>query len=150
MKKQSGFTLIELLVVIAIISLLASIVLASLNLARKKAADAAVKSDLVNLRTQAAMYYEDNNQSYVGFCASGVADMVISAAQRVTGQNWVCGDSVDAWAASAATLFEGDGGFWCVDSTGASHWHPTILGWDYTGTDDFGVLPPQSNTVCPN
>jgi len=58
MKNEKGFTLIELLVVIAVIGILAAIILASLNNARSKGGDAAVKSNLANVRTQAQMYYD--------------------------------------------------------------------------------------------
>jgi prepilin-type N-terminal cleavage/methylation domain-containing protein len=55
---KSGFTLIELLVVVAIIGILASVVLASLNTARGKGADAAVKANLANIRAQAELLYD--------------------------------------------------------------------------------------------
>lgn len=61
---RGGFTLIELLVVVAIISLLSSVVLASLNGARMKARDVKRKSDLLQIRTALEMYYNDNNGSY--------------------------------------------------------------------------------------
>lgn len=58
--KERGFTLIELLVVIAIIGLLSSIVLASLNSARGKSIDAAIKANLKTIQTQAEIFYSDN------------------------------------------------------------------------------------------
>ena len=55
--RSRGFTLIELLVVIAIIGVLSAVVLASLNTARQKGGDAAIKSNLDSIRTQAELEY---------------------------------------------------------------------------------------------
>ncbi|HQU07702.1 MAG: hypothetical protein B7X04_01740 [Parcubacteria group bacterium 21-54-25] len=59
-----GFTLIELLVVIAIIGILSAVVLASLNTARQKGSDAAAQTDIGSVRTEAAIYYSNNNAYY--------------------------------------------------------------------------------------
>lgn len=68
-KKQSkqgryGFTLIELLVVIAIIGILASVVLASLNSARKKSRDARRIADIKQLQVALELYFDSNLGSY--------------------------------------------------------------------------------------
>ena len=67
-RKRLAFTLIELLVVIAIIGILSAIVLASLNTARVKSSDAAVKENLTNMRSQAALFYESAGNSYAEVC----------------------------------------------------------------------------------
>jgi len=63
LKNKKGFTLIELLVVIAIIGILASIVLVSINSARKKSRDATRMADLRQIAMALEMYY-DSNGSY--------------------------------------------------------------------------------------
>lgn len=145
MKKNfnKGFTLIELLVVIAIIGILASVVLASLNSARNKGADAAIKANLANARAQAELFY-DAGTTYDAVCTAGtnnVSAMVLGAAQKLSSSatvgadaqafvygsagtaagNAVCHDSASGWAAivslkSPTTASSG----WCVDSSGSS------------------------------
>lgn len=106
-----GFTLIELLVVIAIIGILASVVLTSLNSARDKGSDAAIKQNLNTIRTQSALVYDDDG-SYSALCDSGTVSADAAAAAGGT-----CTDGASAWAASAQLS---DGNYWCVDSTGGS------------------------------
>jgi prepilin-type N-terminal cleavage/methylation domain-containing protein len=59
--KNKGFTLIELLVVIAIIGVLSSIVISSVNTARNKAADAALRKSLQEIYNKVQEYAIDNN-----------------------------------------------------------------------------------------
>ena len=61
-KSNKGFTLIELLVVVAIISLLASIVFASLNSARAKARDTKRIADFRQIRTALELFYDSYGQ----------------------------------------------------------------------------------------
>lgn len=74
-RTKKGFTLIELLVVIAIISILSSVVLASLNEARSKARDARRFSDLENVRIALELYRDDNGR-YPTFSSGNQASSV--------------------------------------------------------------------------
>ena len=133
---SKGFTLIELLVVIAIIGLLAAVVLASVGSARNKGVDAAVKGQLSSARAAAELFASDNGNSYDGVCGTGAGAFgtpngVLYGAQNPTGATFVgvdtaqtagtvaCYDEDTAWAFSAPVSAT-TGGYWCVDSTGAS------------------------------
>ena len=74
-----GFTLIELLVVIAIIGVLASIVLASLNSARRKSRDARRITDIKQIQLALELYYDSQSPTpqYPG--ATAACDVTTNA-----------------------------------------------------------------------
>jgi prepilin-type N-terminal cleavage/methylation domain-containing protein len=154
---KKGFTLIELLVVIAIIGLLSSIVLASLNSARAKGADAAVKQNLAGIRAQAEILYDNAGGNYNAVCGIGaVQDPTVLAALNAASfagagntTSDVCGAPAAApatgWAATAPLK---SAGAWCVDSSGVSR-SATAAGVAYTATiAATGALTSATDLTC--
>jgi len=155
MKKNQGFTLIELLVVIAIIGILSAIVLASLNTARAKGVDAAVKAQLSGMRSQAELIFADkscySSDGTTSCAASAVAPgacttatsgtlfnntnvtAVITAINTTQGLLMACSSTAGqtAWAMVGQYKSNGLKG-WCVDSTGKSK-EISIVSNDQTG-----------------
>ena len=132
---RKGFTLIELLVVIAIIGILSSVVLASLNTARGKGADSAIKANLANIRAQAEIVY-DTDGDYDGVCADATILGAIASAKSAAGITAATGALGTAGSATVAVchtaaapsgswavgvpLKTDNANSWCVDSSGAS------------------------------
>jgi prepilin-type N-terminal cleavage/methylation domain-containing protein len=145
--QNGGFTLIELLVVIAIIGLLASIIFASLTSSREKSQNAAVKSNMITVRSQAELYYNNNNQSYgiySGACPTNsgsghvfldtVVVRAISAAKNAGASNATCWANGNQWSASVQFKTPESGlNFWCVDSNSAGR----------------AITSPPTGTLCP-
>ncbi len=138
--KNKGFTLIELLVVIAIIGILSSVVLASLNTARAKGADAKVKAQLAGLKSAAEIYFDTNG--HYGTAATDLCDDVVDdffedtasgmyqytlPANYPTGATLSCHTDTSAYAVSAL-LLSATTTAWCVDSSGAAREIPANLG----------------------
>ncbi len=129
MKLIRGFTLIELLVVIAIIGILSSVVLASLNTARGKGANAAIKQNMNSLRAQAEVYYDSSPTGYTGVCADTQILKIRGAADLASGGTTTCNSNATDWAVSSPLkVADGANNYWCVDGSGVGRGHPNVLG----------------------
>lgn len=103
---RRGFTLIELLVVIAIIGLLSSVVMASLNNARKKGRDARRLADLKQLQVALELYYSSQSTPAYPAALSSLATTYIPSVPTDPGTG-----SAYTYAVSSNSLY------YCIGAT---------------------------------
>jgi prepilin-type N-terminal cleavage/methylation domain-containing protein len=113
--REKGFTLIELLVVIAIIGVLSSVVLASMNGARKKSRDARRKQDIKSFQVALELIYDASSPNAYPATVSGTEVVMSSTQISSTYMSRVAKDP-SAPASPAAT----DRQYWYA-STGSSY-----------------------------
>lgn len=127
--QKQGLTLVELLVVVSIIALLASILIANLNIGRSKAKNNVIKENMYSLKLATELTYDENN-SYEAVCtetgdspandigSSGnflrIRTAVNNNGGTTTGN---CYDSAIHWCAQVTSMpYNSEN--WCVDDTG--------------------------------
>lgn len=169
-QRTFGFTLIELLVVITITGILATVVLASLNSARTKAHDTAIKAEMDELRSIASMYHLEygryseidlqgadsigeckGHPVAMGFSMFGDAhdQTVIDMVRKITDRTDTiaarvrCAAGINTWA-FAVPLNEPESGTtgWCIDTTRAK---PVNINFNAAGTE----LESGTEARCP-
>ncbi len=146
-KINRGFTLIELLVVIAIIAVLASVILVFVGQSKDSGGNAGVKSNLLNARPQAEVYFA-NQVSYQDVCLQASTQGVwkqVQAAVRAGGRVPKATPYSDSTASTATTeeCHDDVAGYvvwvplkestsaspraWCIDAANASKVVTTVL-----------------------
>ena len=114
---EGGFTLIELLVVIAIIGLLSSVILASLNGARRKGRDARRMADLKEIQVALELYYGNQTNPAYPATIAALAPLYISVEPKDPNTGASYAYAIAPGPADSATGKAAANGYYCIGAT---------------------------------
>jgi prepilin-type N-terminal cleavage/methylation domain-containing protein len=123
MQTSKGFTLIELLVVIAIIGILAGMVVVNMASAPNAAKDATIKSYMDQMKSIAAIVYNNNiPNSYTGLGMNTEFTQILGKLSEQSGShsNWVTSTNSVKYCVWARMNSNNNDKSWCIDSEGHS------------------------------
>ena len=151
---KSGFTLIEILVVLSIISLLSSIVLASVQTARNKARITADAQTLIQL-SKALELYKAQNDNYPLFTPappnpgqSGSITLLSSNPSPVLGTEYI--PKITDTKLGSSIYYQPNGwSFNCGSPTASNSYDSYLLRYNYTGPSGYAIPLPQLYYVTP-
>ncbi|MEI7777627.1 MAG: peptidoglycan-binding domain-containing protein [bacterium] len=91
----------------------------SIEVARVKASDAAIKAGLANMRAQAELIYDQSNNSYASVCTDAQSLKVFQQIQNVSSSTVKCVSNATAYAISSVLKSDQSSNY-CVDNSGFS------------------------------
>lgn len=133
---QKGFTLIELLIVVVILGVLAAVIVPQLAGSTDDAKSAALDSNLANLRSAVAMYYQEHGEYPATSTAVG------SACPAGSTQGTGAADSAAAFA-SQLTMYTAANGEACSIGDATYEFGP------YLKSTGFGLTAIPKNPLSP-
>lgn len=120
---NKGFTLIELLVVLTVVGLMSSLLLVYVKSVKNQAIDNSIKSNLLTIRSQSAIYYSDvGNYNYFISEADNPGTIQLQAynmACYASGVACISASDPRGWYVKVS-LKSKPGFSWCVDYLGNS------------------------------
>ena len=119
-----------------------------LTLARAKARDAHIQSNLSTIQSQARINYSDVGKTYTDFCSDPFVVNALSNIRTATGITpTTCNSSANAFAASSPLATDSTK-FWCVDSTGFRGKIATSLGTSTVCSKNVSALAPIISSIA--
>ena len=134
-RRRCGFTLIEVLIVITVIAILSMLVIPRAMSARRRAKEAQLKGNLIELRECIELF-----EATTAAWPPQLADLMVPSGDDISGNFDGRGGMVDRMAYDGPYLVTGDGGLPKDPFTGAADWAYSNVTGEVHSTSDLTSL----------